>query len=206
MRDYLAMLLHKEPERTPLSVPAAISENVCPTELTKLTQPANSTSKQGSVSFVSSPAYTFSENKRLPEACKVACNPADFEGRKRVARLRSLGVERLPSWVVCREVTSTTAEADLLFAALALADGLPIEHVADLLRRVSPCGTEASARVGEAASRVDVLTPGRVAAYIAAHPFKWELRLNVSDYCSTTEQKECDGEEALAVVLNSTLQ
>ncbi|MDQ3648902.1 MAG: hypothetical protein M3458_01225 [Acidobacteriota bacterium] len=105
------------------------------------------------------------------------------------AFLSSLGVQRLPLWTVCRQISATPREADLLYAALALADGLTATHLEEQLRRISPCGAQAGSIVREAAERgMEALTEERVAAYISVHPYKWELGLRVQDYLTDKKQ------------------
>ncbi|MEJ7713730.1 MAG: hypothetical protein WKF84_28760 [Pyrinomonadaceae bacterium] len=66
-----------------------------------------------------------------------------------------------------------------MYFALAVHYGHSPEAVNELLRRNSH---KASAR--EVACKI---TPELADAYVAAHPFAWELKLNASDYYQVTE-------------------
>jgi hypothetical protein len=77
----------------------------------------------------------------------------------------------------------------VLYAALALTDGLPVELLVEELRRVTPCGVQADSIACEAREKGrEVLTKERVTEYISAHPNKLELGLKVEDYISVKRQ------------------
>ena len=174
MRDYLATYLSQAPDVLPV--------HATPEQVPKLTKPMTAVEGEGFGTFGTALPREYAENKRT----RAAVNPAKLEGRARNAWLQRIGVERLPLTSVCHAVSATTREADLLFAALALADGLPAEHVAEELRRVSSsslCSMQADHVVHEALQRkAEVLTRERIMAYVEAHPFRWELQLTVKEY------------------------
>src|SRR2546423_530925 len=122
MRDYLTAFLRRTPAAASLG---ECAECATPEQLPELTKPLPAQPQTGSVSFDSALTLTQTES---PRAQPMAATEPQ-EGRTRGAWLRRLGVRRLPLWSVCRSVSRTVAETDLLFASLALADGLPEQHL-----------------------------------------------------------------------------
>ena len=116
---------------------------------------------------------------------------AKWEG-KRKHKAKHKVWRRIPYWPACREATRHTngspdlEAADQLFASLALRDDHEPNDVVEMLRRVSPLSSTALDYCARVVAQVQVnpaahVTQERVEKYVAAHPFAWEQRLDVSE-------------------------
>ncbi len=191
MRDYLSDYLNDTPP-APLPMVEQSSgvnlEYAYPIRPSKPSKLLLETRKEGFDGFDGSLPYTYSRiyggrRQRVPEAkernhaARVRPESERLNGRA-FAWLHRLGVRRLPMWGVCRAVSSSKAEADTLFAALALAEGLPEARAVEQLRRARPFDGKAAEIVSKVINTGAKANPELYAAYCRAHPFAWELGLN----------------------------